>query len=99
MELVWGGAICFCVSAEAPAAQSQPATGYMSAAQQDVRAGGRGELALLERKALGVDELVQEGVGEKRKGLRHGLAKEEGHEGGVVHSQKKSENREEGGTA
>lgn len=61
--------------------------------------GGRGELAASEKEVLGVDGLVQEGgVGEKRNGLRPGLVKAEGHEGGAVHSQK-FENREEGGTS
>lgn len=56
-------------------------------------------MAASEKEVLGVDGLVQEGgVGEKRNGLRPGLVKAEGHEGGAVHSQK-FENREEGGTS
>lgn len=55
--------------------------------------GSRGELAVSKKKALGVDELIQEGgVDEKRNGLRHCLA----NEGEVVHSQK-LENRKGGG--
>lgn len=71
--------------------QRQPTVGYLSLQLSRMsRRVAEGELAVSKRKALGVDE--------QRNGLRHCLAKEESHEGEVVHS-KKLENREEGGTS